>query len=565
MADLAQKIDGWFDSFGDSFKGKLPDGHALIHTHGGQGWRVRTLGVDLILLADRDFPYSKPQAFLESYDRSRPRPHIEPLPQFGEMARICLNAAALPHDSLLAIRSALHDARELLKANANEEEDGDFENDFDAYWRHYLPHSTRAARLSGLSDSVPEIGAYLYAEKTYHCFPNKVSLRRWWQHRWAKFVRAPHQFPILQLRKLPRPDRFPRDAETLIGFLKQYSPGGLRTVGDLLRTCPRRLPIVLSGKSPGGRRFDVAVELVLRTDDKNRPLVKAKVQTKLPDEEVIWLYDATPLDTRSLDAAQTRLADKPLAALRKKVVIVGCGALGSGIAMMLAKSGIARLTLVDPENLDWENIRRHELGAEWVGVPKATALKTRLERSIPDLEKVVAYSGTLQMALASTPNLMTDADLVISATGDWAGDIFLNDTTRGYEPALPILYTWTEAFALATHAVLLSGGKGHLTDGFDVSGSFKGQASYTARQTPPECGNATSPFGAVEVSQSQALAVRLALEFLGGRHQGAEVWRTWTSEQSTLVDAEGGWSEYWLENRGQPPAFGGISEGAWAF
>lgn len=232
---------------------------------------------------------------------------------------------------------------------------------------------------------------------------------------------------------------------------------------------------------------------------------------------------------------------------------------------MLAKSGVARLTLVDPELLSWENIRRHELGAEGVGVPKASALKIRLERSIPDLEKVVAYRGTLQMTLASTPNLMADADLVISATGDWAGDVFLNDTIREREPALPILYTWTEAFGLATHAVLLSGQKGQLIDGFDVNGAFKGQASHATRKSPPECGNATSPFGAVEVSQSQSLAARLALEFLGGRHQGADVWRTWTSEQSTLIDAEGRWSEYWVENRGHPPALGGISEGAWAF
>ncbi|RWF47862.1 MAG: hypothetical protein EOS46_12125 [Mesorhizobium sp.] len=565
MANLAYDIDGWFDSFGDAFKGKLPADHALIRAYGGQGWRVRTLGVDLALLADQNFPYSKPQAFLECYDRTRPMPHIEPLPELGEMARVCLNSPTLPHEPLLAIRSALHDARELLKANENGDEDGDFESDFAAYWRHYLPRSTGAAGLFGLLDAAPAMGAYIYAHNTYHCFPNKVSLRRWWQHRWDKFVREPHRFPVLVLRRLPRPDRFPQDTETLIAALKRYSSGGIQTVGELLRACPRRLPVVFSGRAPDNRRFNVAIELVLKTDDKNRPLTKAKVQTKLPDEEVIQLYDAMPLDTRSLDAAHTRLADEPLAALRKKVVIVGCGALGSGIATMLAKSGIARLTLVDPELLGWENIRRHELGAEWVGVPKASALKTRLERSIPDLEKVVAYTGTIQTALVSTPNIMADADLVISATGDWAGDVFLNDTIRGREPTLPILYTWTEAFALATHAVLLPGVKGQLTDGFDASGSFKGQASHAARKTPPECGNATSPFGAIEVSQSQSLAVRLALEFLGGRHQDTDVWRTWTSEQSTLIDAEGRWSEYWLGKRGSPPPFGGISEGAWAF
>lgn len=565
MAYPAAEIDAWFATLEEAFEGKLPDDHALIRKYGGQGWRVKTMGVGLLVLADRDFPYSNPQAFIDIYDHSRPQPHIEPMPALGDMAKICLRTPTAPHAPLTAVRAAVSDARELLKSNENGEEEEDFENDFAAYWASYLPTEARTARLSGLSNSGPGIGAFFFSRGTYYCFPDKELLRRWTNNLTNAFVRDPLQFPIIEVNRLPRPNRFPTDSESLFRFLKRLSPGGLAIVGDLLRAGPRRLPVVFSGKAPNGRTFKFAVELVIKTDAKGRPLMKSRQQSKLPDHDVVLCYDAARLSSLNVDAASTRLPEKAALSMDKKVIVVGCGALGSGIAVALAKSGVSRLVLIDPEVLGWENIRRHELGAEWVSYAKVTALQRRLERSIPDLHEVAAHHGTIQEVLASTPDLFNDAKLIISATGDWGCDVFISDEVRKRDPAIPTLYTWTEAFGLASHAVVLSGKHGQLTEGFDEGGSFKGIASHAGRKPPPECGNATSPFGAVEVAQSQALAARLTLEVLGGRHDGSDVWRTWTAEQTMLDDVDGKWSDYWLEHRGQPPALGAMSEGPWSF
>ncbi len=178
MSYATQEIDSWFESLEEAFEGKLPDDHALIRVFGGQGWRVRTMGVRLLVLADKNFPYSKPQAFIESYDRARPRPHIEPIPKLGQVARICLKTPTVPADPLLAVQSAVYDARSLLRANENGDEDEDFGNDFGSYWSHYLPESAKAARLSGLSDMTQGMGAFFYATNdSYYCFPDKLSLR----------------------------------------------------------------------------------------------------------------------------------------------------------------------------------------------------------------------------------------------------------------------------------------------------------------------------------------------------------------------------------------------------
>ncbi|MBX4913661.1 MULTISPECIES: ThiF family adenylyltransferase [Rhizobium] len=565
MSYPTPEIDGWFESLEGAFQGKLPDDHTLIRVFGGQGWRVRTMGVELLVVADRDFPYSKPQAFIGQYDPQDPRPHIEPAPLLGEIARICLDTPTAPADPLGAVKAAFHDARKLLQANENGDEDGDFENDFGSYWAHYLPQNARSARLS-LAGVREGLGAYFYYSKddAYYCFPNKVSLRRFSKHLWNVFIREPHQFPVIELRRIPRPDRYPKDAEGFLAFLRRYSSGGMATVGALLRPCPRRLPVVFSAEARDGRQFKVAVELSLRVDKRGRPPHKAPVQSKLADEDVIRLYDVGRLDTKDIESSRSRLPDPEVARLPKTVVIVGCGALGSGVASLLAKSGVSRLVLIDNEILGWENIRRHELGAESVGIAKVDALKARLERLIPSLEEVVAYRTTLRKAIAEKPGLMDDVDLIVSTTGDWGCDVFLDNKVKELGKSLPVVYAWTEAYGLASHAVLISGKDKSFVEGFDVNGSFMGKASHTDLPPPAECGNSTSPFGAVEVAQSQALAARLALEALSGFNKST-VWRTWTAEESTVGAAEGCWTEYWLREHGTPPRHGGITESDWSF
>lgn len=565
MAYSSIEIDTWFEGFDEAFKGKLPGDHQLIRHYGGQGWRVKTMGADLVVLADRNFPFSKPKAFLEDYDQSRPLPHVEPIPFLGRIAKICLRTPTVPKHPLLAVQSAVHDARELLKAAEDGTEFGDFEKDFPAYWLHYLPKGARRARVSGLSGASAGTGVFHYEGGTYFCFPNETLFRRWSTHVASSFVKRLRQFPIIQLERLPRPDRFPSNADTLLVLLRRCTSDGLETVADHLRTSPTRLPILLTGRTSDDRTFEVAAELVLRTDPKGRRSLKARPQARLSNEDVVRLYDVTPLNTKRIDAALTRMPDRDQSSLSKKVVVVGCGALGSSIAVTLAKSGVSRLVLIDPETLDWENVRRHELGAQWVGRSKALGLKHRIERSVPDIVEVVAYDGLVEDALTSVPDILADADLIVAATGEWGSDMFINQAARERTPALPALFTWTEAYALATHAVLLSGTAGDIPDGFDVVGNFKGKASHAGRKPPPECGNVTSPFGAVEVAQSQALATKLALEFLAGRHAQADVWRTWTSDHSSLSNADGTWTDYWLEGRGVPPALGGVSEAAWKF
>ena len=69
----------------------------------------------------------------------------------------------------------------------------------------------------------------------------------------------------------------------------------------------------------------------------------------------------------------------------KSVVLIGCGSIGGYIAHTLAKSGVGKLLLIDKDVLEWANIGRHILGAQYIGLSKSEALKRSISKEMPHL------------------------------------------------------------------------------------------------------------------------------------------------------------------------------------
>jgi hypothetical protein len=271
------------------------------------------------------------------------------------------------------------------------------------------------------------------------------------------------------------------------------------------------------------------------------------------------------LPTERLDIATSRLPYADAVALSdKRVVVVGCGALGAGVARLLAQSGIGHFALVDPDSLGWENIRRHELGAPHVGRAKAKALAAILRRNIPEIGSAESYEKTFYEFAGSNEQVATTADLVISCTGDWSADASVESFMRSGVSAGVAVYGWMEAHALAAHAVLIGKDGPRLQDGFDESGEFRLPATDGGKPAPPECGGSTSPFGAVELAAAQALVARIAIDVLRGKAQ-PPAWRTWMTDAAALQEAEAAWSPKWLALKGTPPEWSGVVASEWLF
>lgn len=68
------------------------------------------------------------------------------------------------------------------------------------------------------------------------------------------------------------------------------------------------------------------------------------------------------------------------------VAIAGLGGLGSNIAVMLARSGVGHLLLIDFDSVDVTNLNRQVYMIPHVGMKKTEALKTILEQINPYLD-----------------------------------------------------------------------------------------------------------------------------------------------------------------------------------
>jgi hypothetical protein len=103
-----------------------------------------------------------------------------------------------------------------------------------------------------------------------------------------------------------------------------------------------------------------------------------------------------------------------------------------------------------------------------------------------------------------------------------------------------------------------------LAEGFDEIGRFLLPVVAGGKPAPTECGGTTTPFGAVELSQAQALVARLAIDVLRGL-ETAPAWHSWLADSIAFEEAEASVASVWVAARGQPDDAGGFYADKWSF
>lgn len=107
----------------------------------------------------------------------------------------------------------------------------------------------------------------------------------------------------------------------------------------------------------------------------------------------------------------------PAAVETRRVLVVGCGSVGSFMADELARSGVRRFVLIDPDTVEWANLTRTVYGHSDVGRLKVDALSDHLRAVFPDIE-IETRAERLQTLGLGLRDLLADVDLVIGAVDD---------------------------------------------------------------------------------------------------------------------------------------------------
>ncbi|MCC2636494.1 MAG: UBA/THIF-type binding protein [Moraxellaceae bacterium] len=231
------------------------------------------------------------------------------------------------------------------------------------------------------------------------------------------------------------------------------------------------------------------------------------------------------------------LARTGAASQRRRVVIIGCGAIGGRIAEQLALTGLDELVLVDDDYVSHDNIYRHVLGRTSVDKRKVEALKQELESKRTGLD-VQVFVGTAEQWLQD-PQRRAGCDTIVLATGQLALERTI--TRRAFDEGWPqlLVSTWLEPLGLGGHVMASRSGVIGCLECLhtDIGGSRPDtrvaflKSGQAVSRNITGCGGRFMPYSALHATETALLASKVVLA-------GEPGYRCWAGD-ATVALAEG--------------------------
>src|SRR5699024_2288265 len=132
----------------------------------------------------------------------------------------------------------------------------------------------------------------------------------------------------------------------------------------------------------------------------------------------------------------------------KEVIILGCGSVGSLVALQLAKSGIGKFLLVDNDIVEYHNLCRHQCGISDVGKYKTEALKERILK-INTTAEVVIETTTVELVRKDVfdAHCKEGSSVIVGCADNRSADVYANSIAVMYRVPFVSIGFWERAFA----------------------------------------------------------------------------------------------------------------------
>jgi len=241
-----------------------------------------------------------------------------------------------------------------------------------------------------------------------------------------------------------------------------------------------------------------------------------------------YLAVVTPIPVFRRDSEYLRLRGGASSMISEKsVLLLGCGSIGGFLANNLCQSGITSLDFLDSDTLQMDNIYRHYLGTEMVGMNKADALKKRLENAYPYVDiDALAFEDRSVEAFLDNKERLKSYSVIISALGEPTLNLYINRLLYENHIATPFVCCMNEPYGIGGHAIAVNIDQETClqclyTDVFsnDIV-PFRGSLVQTGQDFHKYlsgCSGAYVPYGSLDSQQTAIITARLVLEILSGK------------------------------------------------
>lgn len=262
--------------------------------------------------------------------------------------------------------------------------------------------------------------------------------------------------------------------------------------------------VIITGAAPKGLKIIKPHKLLFGKHAKKVNLFRMGLQP-LDESSLIVRNAPDGLDAKNPDLSS------------KKILLLGCGSVGSQIAELIARHGAGRLSgelvLADFDFIKPGNIGRHSLGVESLGINKTIALKKKLEITLPKIN-ISPIPGEMEFS---------SYDLIIDATGDQSFNQFLSAEQVRADIQCPIVYSWVHGAGVGVQAFIQIPGENkpclycinNFYKGSDYS-LLKSDTENTVKNSTGSCSDWSVPYSAATAVHAAALAVNLSIEWSRG-------------------------------------------------
>lgn len=108
----------------------------------------------------------------------------------------------------------------------------------------------------------------------------------------------------------------------------------------------------------------------------------------------------------------------------KKIVLIGCGGVGSPLAELLIRGGFCNIALVDYDKIDETNLQRQIFYLQDIDLDKPIALAVHLQK-INDKINVEAFN--MRLDSSNIDMICSGSDLIVDATDNFETRYLIND------------------------------------------------------------------------------------------------------------------------------------------
>lgn len=169
--------------------------------------------------------------------------------------------------------------------------------------------------------------------------------------------------------------------------------------------------------------------------------------------------EITPVFNRSFSFLRERGGSK---IFKSKILIIGCGSVGSEICDLLASSGFIDIDIVDFDNLTFENGYRNSAGFNYLYIDKeyskVITTKTYIESKYPDTHVNPIEGNIIDIIDGGNLDIKT-YKYIVSCTGNSIIDNYINNYLYNNCINTFFILSWLEPYGIAEHILSIDTSK----------------------------------------------------------------------------------------------------------